>query len=151
MARRKKEEEIEVAPDKVFKVKLSLKSGVPGVDDYIQETSEHFLEFNITSLQRIVTTLSEYSVHAVNNLFRIVSVDDTTVPTLSEEKTEEVFGKLMTVVNNAKEVYRLCEEAKGVIDEVEGEVEEVKSETVQNDIQPQSKNIFEELQKKRRG
>lgn len=151
MARRKKEEEIEIIPDKVFKVKLSLKSGVPGVDDYIQETSEHFLEFNITSLQRIVTTLSEYSVHAVNNLFRIASVDDTSVPTLSEEKTEEVFGKLMTVVNNAKEVYRLCEEAKGVIDEVEGEVEEVRSETVQNDIQPQSKNIFEELQKKRRG
>lgn len=149
MARRKKEEEIEIAPDKVFKVKLSLKSGVPGVDDYIQETSEHFLEFNITSLQRIVTTLSEHSVHAVNNLFRIASADNPEIPSLSEERTEEVFAKLMVVVNNAKEVYRLCEEAKTIIDEVEGEVEEVRAET--SPKKPEnSKNMFEELQKKRR-
>ena len=150
MARKRKEEEVEIVPDKVFKVKLALKSGVPGVDAYIQETTEHFLEFNISTLQRIVTTLSDYSLHVVNSLFHIASADDQSIPTLSEEKTEEVFGKLMTVVSNAKEVFKLCEEAKTIIDEVEGKVEEVRSESTQQEPTPQAKNIFEELQKKRR-
>lgn len=149
MARKRKEEEVETIPDKVFKVKLSLKSGVDGVDTYIQETSEHFLEFNISSLQGMVTMLSEYSTGVVSRLFNIASADNPEIPSLSEERTEEVFAKLMVVVNNAKEVYRLCEEAKTIIDEVEGEVEEVRAET--SPKKPEnSKNMFEELQKKRR-
>lgn len=145
MARKRKEEEVEIIPDKVFKLRLSLKSGVDGVDNYIAETSQHFLEFNITALNEIITHLSDASIRAIDRLYHIASVDDPSIPQLDENKTNVVFEKLMQVVKNAKEVNRLCEEAKVIIDEVEGEVEEVKAafpETKQV-IKP-NVNVFEQ-------
>lgn len=148
MGRAKKEEELVIEPHKVFKVKLSLKSGVDGIDSYIDQTSEHFLEFDVTKINNIVTSLAEYSTAIVSRLFNISSVDDKMIPTLSDEKTAEVFSKLMNVVSNAKRVYELCEEAKSIIDDVENQVDEVKLENEPEDKAESKGNIFEDLKKK---
>lgn len=148
MGRAKKEEEVVIEPHKVFKVKLSLKSGVDGIDSYIDQTSEHFLEFDVTKINNIVTSLAEYSTAIVSRLFNISSVDDKMIPTLSDEKTAEVFSKLMNVVSNAKRVYELCEEAKSIIDDVENQVDEVKLENEPEDRVESKGNIFEDLKKK---
>lgn len=150
MARPKKQPEQEETLQKVFKVKLNLTSGVGGIDRYLEETAETFLEFNITLLTLMVESLERQAGGTVDSLFRISRQDDPDVPLLKGEKSEEIFEELMNMVDKIKKAKELIDESKVTLEQVSQKVDDV---TVKNGEErlKVSRNIFEEIQKSMRG
>lgn len=150
MARPKKQPEQEETLQKVFKVKLNLTSGVGGIDRYLEETAETFLEFNITLLTLMVESLERQAGGTVDSLFRISRQDDPDVPLLKGEKSEEIFEELMDMVDKIKKAKELIDESKVTLEQVSQKVDDV---TVKNGEErlKVSRNIFEEIQKSMRG
>lgn len=150
MGRTKKQPEQEETLQKVFKVKLNLTSGVGGIDRYLEETAETFLEFNITLLTLMVESLERQAGGTVDSLFRISRQDDPDVPLLKGEKSEEIFEELMDMVDKIKKAKELIDESKVTLEQVSQKVDDV---TVKNGEErlKVSRNIFEEIQKSMRG
>lgn len=150
MAKKREEELQQEDEQKKFKLLLEIKSGVEGIDSYIQETTKHFLEFDIKLMRSLIESMSAQSERVVANLFRITNQEDETIPTLDTEKADLTFSKLKTIVANAKEIQKFCEESLTTIQEIDEAITEVKSKVKGEAKIDNSKNIFEELQRKRK-
>lgn len=149
MRKKKEEEPTEQEAEKKFKLKLEIKSGVDGIDNYLQETSTHFIEFDIKLMRMLVESLHRQSESIIHNLFRITNSEDETIPTLDEVKAEDTFSKLKIIISNAKEVKQFCDESLAIIEDIDESITKIKESNKPPKID-NSKNIFEEIQKKKR-
>lgn len=150
MAARKKENtQEEKKPDVRFKLELSLKSGVDTVDSYIKETSSHFLEMNVDDVLGWVKQSSGQCDYITGNLFGITSLEDQSIPTMPEEKTEEIFQSILKVVENAKQASKLMSEGLGILEEVHSKVSEVMGSMPKGEKGVDSSaNVFEQVQER---
>jgi hypothetical protein len=148
-ARKKDNTQEEKKPDVRFKLELSLKSGVDTVDSYIKETSSHFLEMNVDDVLSWVKQSSGQCDYITGNLFRITSLADESIPTMPEEKTEEIFQSILKVVENAKQASKLMSEGLGILEEVHGKVSEVMGNMPKGEKGVNSlANVFEQVQER---
>ena len=148
-ARKKETKQEEVKPDVKFKLELSLKSGVDTIDSYIKETSSHFLEMNVDNVLRWTETSAEQCEFITKNLFSITTLEDLSIPTMPEEKTEELFQSILKVVENAKKASELMSEGLEILTEVHGKVEEVMGAVPKGEKGVDSSaNVFEQVQER---
>lgn len=148
-ARKKEDKQEEKKPDVRFKLELSLKSGVDTVDSYIKETSSHFLEMNVDDVLRWVEQSSGQCDYITGNLFRITSLEDGSIPTMPDEKTEEIFQSILKVVENAKQASKLMSEGLGILEEVHSKVSGVMGSMPKGEKGVDSSaNVFEQVQER---
>lgn len=140
MSKEKEEEK-----NKRYKIKLYLNSGVSEMDDYLNSVKNHFVEFGTTEIFKDLEGLIKSSERLANTVFSITSHEDTEVTELTKEKAQEIFGKLMEIVNNTKKTVELYAESQECIKVIEEALEGVKGE--KQDVN-RAENIFEQIQEK---
>lgn len=149
MAKGRKEKEDEVQKN-IFKLKLNLKSGIEGVDRFIQETKTHYLEFDIDDTGNKLMYLRESSERLIEYLMSITSVEDEGVPTLDGKLAEDIFNKLLLIVNNTSECLNLIKECESTLEDVKKDLEPVVGDSKKGNKVP-NETMFEKMQKKVRG
>lgn len=145
-----------------FQLRLDLKSGNSEVDNYLQTLHDYLINWEASSIKRMLLTLDETALEITKDLqlinsgnaytkpYSITSPDGNTVSfpeicklkVLNDEKDSKIYDRVMTLVSKVKDFKSVCEMAENIRPTISKE--EVKKKTLKIDS---SQNIMEQISK----